>query len=170
MESKIFGKNLTIMSELRNHLIKAYELTLEGRNRGLQREIHSLIRRRFPDRLTLQKLREAKRKARPNNSTAAHEEIIPNFKGKKVIPAQVEGKPKLKTPDELNSTQIKELIEKGEDATIDEFGSIEAFKAYLEERFEDIDFGRKQAFSSLSKVFLDYLGEDEEVEEVNIFD
>ncbi|HLS52427.1 MAG TPA: hypothetical protein VK031_00505 [Tissierellaceae bacterium] len=153
------------MSELSDTLVRAYSLLLDKPNISHQRALHALIRKICSDNDTRLKIKQvrAMKRSRP---IFKNKEVIPNFGGSKDVSDTVV-KVEKQTKDDLVTDQILELIEDGEEALIAEFGSVEAFRLYVEDRY-DIDFGRKTAFKSVSDTFKEQVQGVEEEEEDNI--
>jgi hypothetical protein len=165
------------MSQIADTLIKAYKMLIDENDRAGSRELHSLIRRRFPDQSTLKKLRDVRRTPNTTPTASVLKEIIPRFKKKTITTSKREevavGKPKKTSNEDLSIERLLELLHEGEEAVVVQFGSVMAFKKYTEDRFEGLDYGRKSAFGSLGATFLEYIEEEspeEEEEVVDIFD
>lgn len=157
------------MSNLKDQLISTLKTSVdENARNNIKIELRAMIIRNYPDKDTLEKVNEVyftKSSPTPSRTSKRHYKVFtPNVTKKKttsLVKAVVPDEDPIRTKvasDDLSVDAIEELIKS--DGIEIEFGSIEAFKQYTEERF-GIKYGRRTTKESVLNYFVEKISMEE---------
>lgn len=158
------------MSNLKEQLILSLKTAVEENERkNIKLELRSLITRSFPDKETLDRVNgiySINHSPTQSLSSKKYKVFTPDLTKKKKASLKkvvvVDDAPeRIKSAsDDLSIESIEVLIK--DDEVEKEFGSIEAFKQYTEERF-GVKYGRRTAKESVLNHFIEHIAEEEDL-------